>query len=54
VPKEFSSRLPRKIAGVPVTVIGEITRQKKVMLLGPHGIRTPLQPKGWDPFRKKN
>jgi thiamine-monophosphate kinase len=54
VPKKFSSRLPRKVAGVPVTIIGEITRQKKVMLLGPHEIRTPLQPRGWDPFRKES
>jgi thiamine-monophosphate kinase len=51
VPKKFSSRLTRKLAGVPVTVIGEITREKKVILLGPDGRSTPLQPKGWDPFR---
>ena len=53
VPKKFSSRLPRKIEGISVTVIGEITREKKVILLGPDGSSTPLQPKGWDPFRKK-
>ncbi len=53
VPKKFSSRLPRKVQGVSVTVIGEITREKKIILLGPDGISTPLQPKGWDPFRKK-
>ncbi len=54
VPKKFSSRLPSRLGGIPVTVIGEITREKKVMLLGPDGRSTPLQPKGWDPFRKKN
>ena len=53
VPKKFSSRLQRKLGGIPVTVIGEITREKKVVLLGPDGRGTPLQPKGWDPFRKK-
>lgn len=53
VPKKFSSRLPRKIKGVSVTVIGEITRKKKVMLLRPDGSSTSLHPKGWDPFRKK-
>lgn len=53
VPKKFSSRLPRKVNGVSVTVIGEITREKKVILLGQDGISTSLQPKGWDPFRKK-
>jgi thiamine-monophosphate kinase len=54
VPKRFSSRLPRKVGGVPVTVIGEITREKKVVLIGPDGISEPLQPRGWDPFRKDN
>jgi len=53
VPKKYSGRLPRKIKGVSVTVIGEINRDKKVFLLGPDGSRTRLQPKGWDPFRKK-
>lgn len=53
VPKKLSSRLPRKVEDVSVTVVGEITREKKVILLGPDGIGTPLQPKGWDPFRKK-
>ena len=53
VPKRFSSRLPRKVKGVSVTVIGEITREKKVVLLGPSGHSTLLLPKGWDPFRIK-
>jgi len=53
VPKKFSSRLPRKINGVSVTVIGEITREKKIILVGPDGSGAPLQPMGWDPFRKK-
>ena len=54
VPKKFSARLPRKVAGVSVSVIGEITREKKVMLKGPDGNNTPLRPKGWDPFRRKS
>ena len=54
VPKKFSGRLPRKIEGVPVTVIGEITREKKVVLLGADGKSVALQTKGWDPFRKKD
>jgi thiamine-monophosphate kinase len=52
VPKRFSSRLPRTVSGLPATVIGEITREKKVILVGPDGISEPLQPRGWDPFRK--
>jgi thiamine-monophosphate kinase len=53
VSKRFSSRLPRKLDGIPVTVIGEITREKKVILLGANGLCTSLLSKGWDPFRKK-
>jgi thiamine-monophosphate kinase len=52
VPKKFSGRLPRKIEGVAVTIIGEITRKKKVVLIGPDGKRDLLQPRGWDPFRQ--
>jgi thiamine-monophosphate kinase len=51
--KKSSARLPNKFKGVPVTVIGEITREKKIVLLGPDGVGTTLQPRGWDPFRKK-
>jgi thiamine-monophosphate kinase len=54
IPKRFSSRLTRKLKGVPVTVIGEITRDKEVIVLGSGGHRTALRPKGWDPFRKKS
>jgi len=51
VPKKVARQMPRKVAGIPVTVIGEITREKRVILLGPDGRGKPLQPKGWDPFR---
>jgi thiamine-monophosphate kinase len=53
MPKKFSSRLPRKFKGVPITVIGEITSRSEVVLVGADGARTPLKPKGWDPFRRK-
>jgi thiamine-monophosphate kinase len=50
-PKKFSGHFPREVKDVPVTVIGEITREKKIVLFGLNGKGTPLQPKGWDPFR---
>ena len=53
VPKKFSGRLPRKLGQVPVTVIGEITRERKVLLVGTDGQTRPLRPLGWDPFRKQ-
>jgi thiamine-monophosphate kinase len=52
--KKFSGRLLRKIKGVPVTVIGEITREKNVVLLGADRKSVSLQTKGWDPFREKD
>jgi thiamine-monophosphate kinase len=52
VPKKFSSRLPGRIDGVRLTVIGEITRAKKVLLLRADGKTVPLPSRGWDPFRK--
>jgi thiamine-monophosphate kinase len=53
VPKKLRGRLLRNLGGVPITVIGEITRGRRAVLIGPDGSRSPLQPKGWDPFRKK-
>ncbi len=52
VPKKFSGRLPRKLGQVPVTVIGEITREKKILLLRPMARPNLCKPLGWDPFRK--
>jgi thiamine-monophosphate kinase len=53
VPKRFASRLPRQMAGVPITVIGEITRQKQIRLMDRNGKLRALHAGGWDPFRKK-
>ncbi len=53
VPKKFASRLPRKLGGVPNTVIGEITDSRSVLLVNPGGECKPLLPRGWDPFRKQ-
>jgi thiamine-monophosphate kinase len=52
VPKKLFGRLPRKAAGIPLTIIGEITRERKVVLIGSNGRGAPFRPGGWDPFRK--
>jgi thiamine-monophosphate kinase len=63
VPERLAERLPRKVEGVPVTVIGEITRNKKILLVDSGRAvgqtsrqskkqSTELRPGGWDPFRK--
>jgi thiamine-monophosphate kinase len=50
-----TARLPRSIAGVPVTRIGRIVKarrgQPRMMLLTPQG-RQPLEARGWEHFRK--
>lgn len=36
-----------------LTAIGEITREKGIALVAPDGSVSPLDPRGWDPFRRK-
>jgi thiamine-monophosphate kinase len=52
VPKKVAGQLPRKIAGMPLTVIGEITKAMGVRLVDRDSNLRALQPAGWDPFRK--
>jgi thiamine-monophosphate kinase len=51
VAKKNVGRIPRTIARVPVTQIGEITADQRIMLAGEDGLAAELQNKGWDPFR---
>ncbi len=53
VPRRFADRIPTKFHGLPLHCIGEITKSKRVLLLHEHGHTTPLDPSGWDSFRKK-
>jgi thiamine-monophosphate kinase len=43
--------VPAKIAGVPVTQLGEIIGARKVWLVQ-NGRQVPLHPGGWEHFRK--
>ncbi len=52
VPKRLARRLPKSVAGVPISIIGEITRGKGITLIDLRGRAMPLPPGGWDPFRK--
>jgi thiamine-monophosphate kinase len=42
--------IPSRIAGVPVTRIGEIVRGRKLWLLDSRGQRKSLPPRGWEHF----
>jgi thiamine-monophosphate kinase len=46
--KQIASR----IAGIPITRIGRITRTKKIILMKQDGVSHELQPQGWEHFRK--
>jgi thiamine-monophosphate kinase len=47
-----SKRIPSSIVGVPITLIGQITRGRKIMLQEKSGISRKLPPHGWEHFRK--
>jgi thiamine-monophosphate kinase len=44
-------RLPQTFQGIPLTAIGEITRDRVVKLADLEGQESSLKPGGWDPFR---
>jgi thiamine-monophosphate kinase len=44
--------LPRSFHGIPLTKIGEITRERSLKLIRSNGCEQPLEARGWDPFGK--
>jgi thiamine-monophosphate kinase len=46
-------RIPSRIAGIPITLIGHITRARTISLRDPGGIGNQLEPHGWEHFRKQ-
>ena len=44
-------RIPLRIAGIPITQIGHVTRDKKIFLMNRGGLGYQLQPLGWEHFR---
>lgn len=45
-------RIPSRIAGIPVTMIGLATARKGVFIVGPKDRGVELVPRGWEHFRK--
>ena len=43
-------RMPRQIAGIPITEIGEIVRGRQMKLARSGGRMEILQPAGWEHF----
>ena len=46
-------RVPSRIAGVPITHIGHITRGRKIFLRNRDGVGYELQALGWEHFRRR-
>jgi len=46
-------RIPSRIAGIPITQIGHVTRGRKIFLMNRGGVGYELQPKGWEHFRRE-
>jgi thiamine-monophosphate kinase len=46
------THVPRRIAGISITHIGEITRASRMQLIHRDGSRTKLLASGWEHFRK--
>jgi len=47
-----AKRIPRQIAGAPLTQIGQVTRTRGIFVSNPKGVAYELHPKGWEHFRK--
>jgi len=48
------ANIPRQITSVPVTKIGQITEQRKILLVLGDGTTCDLRQLGWDPFRTRS
>ncbi len=46
------ARVPGRIAGVPITQIGCITRERQVVLMKAKGVGYELSPRGWQHFQR--
>jgi thiamine monophosphate kinase len=53
VPRLKLKQIPRSFHGIPITAIGEITKERTLLLVNESGRELPLPNRGWDPFRRK-
>ncbi len=52
IPPSKVKNLPKRFRGATIRQIGEICRNRKLTLIEPRGRKIPLQPSGYDHFRK--
>ena len=53
VPPDRVRRLPERIAGIPITRIGGMTKDRQLKLWMPDGTTRPLKPEGWQHFAQR-
>jgi len=46
-------KIPSRVAGIPITQIGFITRNKKIFLTTADGSKEELEAKGWEHFKSR-
>jgi thiamine-monophosphate kinase len=51
VPQKKAAEIPPIFGGLPLLSIGEITKSRKILLVGEGRAAVELHPAGWDPFR---
>ena len=44
--------VPPRVAGVAVSLIGQVTRGRRILLRESHGVKRELKPRGWEHFKK--
>jgi thiamine-monophosphate kinase len=52
VRRSNSGQIPKSFGGLPITPIGEITRERRLLLIHEGGRAQALVARGWDPFHK--
>lgn len=53
VPPAKTKLVPRSLNGVRLTAIGELTGDRRILLVDHAGQETPVRAGGWDPFRRR-
>jgi thiamine-monophosphate kinase len=48
-----NKRIPPRIAGIPITQIGEIRRDRRMILINKKGVPTKFKVRGWEHFKQK-
>jgi thiamine-monophosphate kinase len=44
-------RVPGRILGVPITLIGHVRRDRQIILMSQNGVGSPLRAQGWEHFK---